>query len=171
MGTDGLVEQLRKLDQRGLKALTAHYESAIFFDRLETNLSLAALCLSLGATISGGIIAVIQNPPDALRLFAAAAAGLASLLTAARLQLKSGERSERHRQTGHRFSTVRRDVETFIVGVKDGRVQSDQLNARLEAVTEAYGKAGVDAPSLPGHIWARMIKRFGGSAAPPAKTT
>ena len=166
--TPAIVTQLAKLDHRGLKALTSHYESAQYYDKVESSLAMAGLLLALAATIIAAVIAVVDDAPSALRISAAVAGGLAAGATALRQQLQSGARGERHRQTAHRFSSARRQIEAGLARVADGLVPTSDRPQILEAATGLYDDAGKEAPSVPPHIWRHNIERYGGSIPLPS---
>ena len=134
---------------------TAHYQAAVVLGR--HNQLLGVLGMIFGAFVGSTLFANLQHTPKfELKLLLGLLSLVAAIFAGLQPFLKLGERAEKHRATGSRFSALRTEVEQEMALQRDAKklkIFMDQFRARWSALND-------EAPAVPGKVWQRTVKRF-----------
>lgn len=134
-------------------ASRAHFDAAIWYERIHLKLGILAIILS---TIVGtSVFAMIQKQSDiyvqiAVGLLSISAAVSSAIQTFTRLE----NRAAKHRNAGMRFGSLIRELENVLASTIQNQKEFDTL---ISGFREKYDLVGEEAPSIPQHIWNEAI--------------
>lgn len=142
---DLLVDWLRRIR----KAQLAHIKTAVYFERV--NLWLGVPVVILTTLVGTSVFASLQKEATtSIRIAAGVASVLAAIMAGLHTFLRYSERAERHRISGGKYGTLRREIEQKLAFPPSN---SDELRSYVDSLRERWDKLTEECPTAPNRIW------------------
>ncbi len=131
------------------KAQLAHIKTAVYFERL--NLWLGVPVVILTTLVGTSVFASLQKEAStSIRVAAGVASLLAAIMAGLHTFLRYSERADRHRISGGKYGTLRRELEQKLAFPPS---DSDELRGYVDSLRERWDKLSEDCPTAPNRIW------------------
>jgi len=150
---------LRDWRNRALAASTAHYQLATKLKN--RNLGLGIPVVILSSIVGSSLFATIDDKtkvPVGLRLAIAVISVIAAILSALQTFLRFGAQAEKHVFAADWYTSVRREIDQYLVLSPADRGKPKDL---LERLRKEMSKVGQQSPEIPEHVWIKVRHRFG----------
>ncbi|MFL6207532.1 MAG: SLATT domain-containing protein [Pyrinomonadaceae bacterium] len=133
------------------KAQLAHIKTAVYFERV--NLWLGVPVVILTTLVGTSVFATLQKETaTSIKIAVGIASVLAAIMAGLQTFLRYSERAERHRVSGGKYGTLRREVEQRLAFPLSN---SDELNNYIDLLRQRWDKLSEDCPTAPDRIWDR----------------
>jgi hypothetical protein len=131
------------------KAQLAHVKTAVYFGRV--NLWLGVPVVILTTLVGTSVFATLQKEAaTSIRIAAGLASVLAAIMAGLQTFLRYSERAERHRVSGGKYGTLRREIEQRLAFPP---ANPDELSNYVDSLRERWDKLSEDCPTAPNRIW------------------
>ena len=131
------------------KAQLAHIKTAVHFERL--NLWLGVPVVILTTFVGTSVFATLQKEAStSFKIATGVASVLAAIMAGLQTFLRYAERAERHRVSGGKYGTLRREIEQRLAFPPSN---SDELSDYVGSLRERWDKLSEDCPTAPNRIW------------------
>jgi uncharacterized membrane protein YbhN (UPF0104 family) len=133
------------------KAQLAHIKTAVYFERV--NLWLGVPVVILTTLVGTSVFATLQEKAvTSIRIAAGVASVLAAIMAGLQTFLRYSERAERHRVSGGKYGTLRRELEQRLAFPP---ANSDELANYIDSLRDRWDKLSEECPTAPNRIWDR----------------